>query len=403
MKSSRQTACTQAIKSLYSDFDFSLLEDPGFKEDSVREELIAPLLMALGYKSRGNALLRRSVAVTHPWIQRGTRREPITNFPDYLAAVKGQNAFVLDAKGPFEEIKSGANREQTFFYAIHPDVNVKIYALCNGREFIAFDERNTSPVLYFHLSEIANFADELCKLLSPFSFDRTEVEPEIRPANTFDYQQQKPPLEIKGVRKQAAKRHFGVHAYFTKQAWQVVQKHIETFSQPGDLILDPFGGSGVTLVESLVLRRRAIQVDLNPLANFMVTELIRPVLPSEIAAGFERTKRAFEAKRPQSQEEIELALETYPYPKNVRLMGNADVTYLHELFSSEQLANLALLRHVISKERDEAVRSQLMLAFSSSLNKYNLTFHYTRAGGGGTVARSGIIDLGLLLTPDRWI
>lgn len=70
-------------------------------------------------------------------------------------------------------------------------------------------------------------------------------------------------------RKQAAKRHYGSHPYFTKRAWKVVQKYIECFSEPGDLVLDPYGGAGVTAVEALVLRRRAIHLDLAPLANFI--------------------------------------------------------------------------------------------------------------------------------------
>lgn len=70
-------------------------------------------------------------------------------------------------------------------------------------------------------------------------------------------------------RKQAAKRHYGSHPYFTKRAWHVVQKYIEAFSRPGELVLDPFGGSGVTAVEALVLRRRAIHSDISPLANFI--------------------------------------------------------------------------------------------------------------------------------------
>jgi len=36
---------------LFNDFDSRLLDDAGFKEDSVREELIAPLLKALGYSA----------------------------------------------------------------------------------------------------------------------------------------------------------------------------------------------------------------------------------------------------------------------------------------------------------------------------------------------------------------
>jgi DNA modification methylase len=33
-------------------------------------------------------------------------------------------------------------------------------------------------------------------------------------------------------------------------------------------VLDPFGGSGVTAVEALMNRRKAINIDLNPIAIF---------------------------------------------------------------------------------------------------------------------------------------
>ena len=35
------------------------------------------------------------------------------------------------------------------------------------------------------------------------------------------------------------------------------------------------------------------------------------------------------------------------------------------------------------KERNENIRKSLLLAFSSSVNKFNRTFHYTRSEGGG--------------------
>lgn len=41
---------------------------------------------------------------------------------------------------------------------------------------------------------------------------------------------------------------------------------IELISKPGDVILDPFCGSGAVLVESLICNRNAIGVDINPLA-----------------------------------------------------------------------------------------------------------------------------------------
>ena len=69
--------------------------------------------------------------------------------------------------------------------------------------------------------------------------------------------------------KQGARRHYGSHPYFTKRAWNVVQAYIEHFSLPGDAVLDPYGGSGVTAVESLVLRRKAIYVDISEWARFL--------------------------------------------------------------------------------------------------------------------------------------
>src|SRR5437868_4682795 len=78
--------------------------------------------------------------------------------------------------------------------------------------------------------------------------------------------------------KQGARRHYGSHPYFTKRAWNVVQAYIEHFSSPGETVLDPFGGSGVTAVESLVLRRKAVYLDISDWACFLARQTaIAPV------------------------------------------------------------------------------------------------------------------------------
>jgi hypothetical protein len=107
---------------LFSDFDFSLLDSPSFKEDSVREELILPILKALGYAPSGKNKIHRSKTVSHPFVKVGTKRRKLTNYPDYLLEVRDKYVWVLDAKAPDEEIKSGEHVEQTYFYAIHPEI-----------------------------------------------------------------------------------------------------------------------------------------------------------------------------------------------------------------------------------------------------------------------------------------
>lgn len=50
---------------------------------------------------------------------------------------------------------------------------------------------------------------------------------------------------------------------------KLVRAVIESFTEPGDLVLDPFVGGGTTLVESLASGRHAIGADISSLATFV--------------------------------------------------------------------------------------------------------------------------------------
>jgi DNA modification methylase len=367
---------------IFSSFDFELLDDPEFKEDSVREELTKPLLNALGYHAKGKNKIIRSKTLEHPFVKVGTKKRPITNFPDYLLQVDGKNAWVLDAKGPDEHITSGDHVEQAYFYAIHPDVNVPIFALCNGREFVAFHMSNRKPIIYFRLSEIDKHWEELESLLAPepLAPHAVDVKKPIR-QDKFSYKDVTPPGQIKDIQKQSAARHFGVHGYFTKQPFKVVQAYIERFTKPGDIILDPFGGSGVTVVEALMLGRKGIHIDLNPMSVFITKNLITPVNIGELQDSFREIQKEFKAHAPSTKKAIETALKNYPYPSGIKLMKNADVETIEELFIPKQLAQLAYLKHLILKIRDKDVRNSLMLAFSSTITKINRTYHPSTTRG----------------------
>jgi len=65
---------------------------------------------------------------------------------------------------------------------------------------------------------------------------------------------------------------------------------IELFTEPGDLILDPFAGGGTSLVEARVLGRPAVGVDLSPLATF-ISKVKTSVLTPDELAGAKRWNR----------------------------------------------------------------------------------------------------------------
>ncbi len=362
---------------IFNGFDFSLLGTEDFKEDSVREEIILPLLRALGYRASGPHKIIRSKALKHPVLTVGSQTRPVTLIPDYLLTANEKYAWVLDAKAPQELITSGSNVEQTYSYAIHPEIRVDLYALCNGREFIVFKINEANPVLYFQLSELNQHWDKMMQLLTPTAFEKpAEVTIPVAPTKAgFDYTTVKPLPEIKTLLKQSASRHYGVHPYFTKQVWNVVQEYIKNFTQPGDTVLDPFGGTGVTAVEAIILGRKGIHIDLNPLSIFLVENLLAPVDLDQFSEEYQKIKRTFEKKAPQTDEEIEKFLSKYPYPKGIKLPADSDVSTIEQLFTRKQLAQLAYLKYLIKKVKDKNIHGTLMLMFSGLINKVNLTYH----------------------------
>ncbi|MCK4825020.1 hypothetical protein KA005_55235, partial [bacterium] len=62
---------------------------------------------------------------------------------------------------------------------------------------------------------------------------------------------------------------YKMHRYFARRPWSVFRFLIEHYSNPGSIVLDPFCGGGVTVVEGLRLGRKVIGVDINPMATFI--------------------------------------------------------------------------------------------------------------------------------------
>jgi DNA modification methylase len=187
-----------------------------------------------------------------------------------------------------------------------------------------------------------------------------------------------PILQAIPAERQLDARHYGVHPYFTRRPPNVVRAYIERYSRPGDVVLDPFGGTGVTAIEAFLLGRNGVHNDLNPFANFIARTIADTTLASTlpIREAYSRVDQAC-AGRLREIERDELAasrwLKKVPLPENIRLPRNSDAERFYDMFTKRQLAGLAVLKSAIDCESG-IVRDLLLLAWSASVAKLNKTF-----------------------------
>jgi len=74
-----------------------------------------------------------------------------------------------------------------------------------------------------------------------------------------------------------------------------VRAAIETFTSPGDTVLDPYMGGGTSLVEALALGRNAVGVDISQLAEFVSEVKTTVFTDAELAALSQWVVRAVDA------------------------------------------------------------------------------------------------------------
>jgi hypothetical protein len=180
--------------------------------------------------------------------------------------------------------------------------------------------------------------------------------------------------------RQGAKRHYGVHPYFTRRPYNVVRDYVLHYSYERDIVLDPFGGSGVTAIEAFLENRVGIQNDINPLANFIATSI----------AGLEKGtlrdyKESLDFVQVRCGELLQkaqtvsgrrlVALQRMAkLPPDIPLPSDSDAASFHQLFSTRQLVALAILKNAIDEISSKPGRAAMLLAWSASLAKLNKTF-----------------------------
>ena len=91
----------------------------------------------------------------------------------------------------------------------------------------------------------------------------------------------------KNITAETHPSHYMMHKYWGRKPHNVVRDYILNFTKPGEVVLDPFMGSGVVVIESIKNDRKAIGVDLNPMACFITKNTISRVDIEDFEKTFE--------------------------------------------------------------------------------------------------------------------
>lgn len=138
----------------YVDFDFSVVDARTSARIPCARFFWSRFSHRSGSLKKEPYRIIRSRPIKHPYVYIGTAKKNITIIPDYLLQRDGENAWILDAKAPGENINSGKNVEQAYSYAIHPEIRAPFYALCNGRKLVVFHISQEEPVLDIELADV---------------------------------------------------------------------------------------------------------------------------------------------------------------------------------------------------------------------------------------------------------
>jgi SAM-dependent methyltransferase len=94
---------------------------------------------------------------------------------------------------------------------------------------------------------------------------------------------------------------YGMHSYHQgKKPHDAIREYVRHFTKPGDLVLDPFCGSGSTALAALLEERSCVAVDISPAATFITRGYVTPVPVSQ----FDRAAEALLASIADDEREI---------------------------------------------------------------------------------------------------
>ena len=159
-----------------------------------------------------------------------------------------------------------------------------------------------------------------------------------------------------------------IHRYSGKFIPQIAARAIALLTRPGDLVVDPYCGSGTTLLESALLRRRAIGIDLNPLAVLIARVKTTPIPEASLnelarSLGDELAMSADESRLPLFQQAAGAQIPGFDQdPRSYH-------KWYRKWFQPHVLRELLAVDAAIRAVDDQSLRDVALVAFSNVLRR----------------------------------
>lgn len=161
-----------------------------------------------------------------------------------------------------------------------------------------------------------------------------------------------------------------IHRYSGKFIPQIAKRAISILTSPGEFVVDPYCGSGTMLVEAVLLGRKALGIDLNPLAVLIARTKVTPVSSKDIDSLFRELNLALSPLK--SKEDLPLfhhLLNGVASNLEVDHDHPANNEWFRKWFQPKILVELIAIDRAIREIKDVRKQDIARVAFSNILRK----------------------------------
>ncbi|MFX1294675.1 MAG: DNA methyltransferase [Promethearchaeota archaeon] len=223
---------------------------------------------------------------------------------------------------------------------------------------------NTQSVLdkkiFTHKPEwILNIYREKNKIINSFIDSNTIQEKKINKIFDLPIEDITRPLS-KFIGKKLIYMTHGLHIYPAKFIPQIPQLCIKKYSDPLEYIIDPFCGSGTTLVEAMLLRRNAYGIDINPLAQLVSRVKTTPLDLDDLKYHYLKII-----------EFLDMGIKNKLTPLE-SVPDNSDFPNLEYWFSERVRMELKQIQNQINLIENDQIKDFFLLILSSIIRKVSL-------------------------------